>query len=216
MALDSAVWEGTRIVAPAAAGFVISLTGTATVFFLAGAGFVVMTLVILMLRVPEIVHSSGGSPVRDMMEGLKYISGNAAFSFLIGMTFFNSFFGMAYIQMMPAFAVDVLKVGADGQGVLLSVGGVGALAVTMALGSMRGSSHRGLMIVGGSAAFGVSVVAFGLTSQYVGSFPALRCAAGTSGTLRCRRSGRRGRDALRSGAGGCTWRCARRARGRQP
>ena len=186
VALDSAVWEGTRIVAPAAAGFVISLTGTATVFFLAGAGFVVMTLVILMLRVPEIVHSSGGSPVRDMMEGLKYISGNAAFSFLIGMTFFNSFFGMAYIQMMPAFAVDVLKVGADGQGVLLSVGGVGALAVTMALGSMRGSSHRGLMIVGGSAAFGLSVVAFGLTSQYVGSFPlalALMFIMGTSSSI---------------------------------
>ena len=186
VALDSAVWEGTRIVAPAAAGFVISLTGTATVFFLAGAGFVVMTLVILMLRVPEIVHSSGGSPVRDMMEGLKYISGNAVFSFLIGMTFFNSFFGMAYIQMMPAFAVDVLKVGADGQGVLMSVGGVGALAVTMVLGSMSGSSHRGLMIVGGSVAFGLSVVAFALTSQYVGSFPlalALMFIMGTSSSI---------------------------------
>ena len=170
VALDSAVWEGTRIVAPAAAGFVISLAGTATVFFIAGAGFVVMTLVILMLRAPEIAHSSGGNPVRDMAEGLKFISGNAVFSFLISMTFFNSFFGMAYIQMMPAFAVDILKVGADGQGVLMGMGGVGALAVTMALGSMSGSSHRGLMIVGGSAAFGLSVAAFGLTSQYVGSF----------------------------------------------
>ena len=186
VALDSAVWEGTRIIAPAAAGFVISLTGTATVFFLAGAGFVVMTLVILMLRVPEIVQSSGGSPVRDMMEGLKFISGNAVFSFLIGMTFFNSFFGMAYIQMMPAFAVDVLKIGADGQGVLMSMGGVGALAVTMVLGSMSGSSHRGLMIVGGSVAFGLSVVAFALTSQYVGSFPlalALMFIMGTSSSV---------------------------------
>ena len=170
VALDSAVWEGTRIIAPAAAGFVISLTGTATVFFLAGAGFVVMTLVVLMLRVPRIVQSSAGNPVRDMMEGLKYISGNAVFSFLIGMAFFNSFFGMAYVHMMPAFAVDVLKVGADGQGILMSMGGVGALVVTMALGSMRGTSHRSLMIIGGGAAFGLALVAFGLTSMYVGSF----------------------------------------------
>ena len=37
VALDSAVWQGMRIVAPAGAGFVISRAGTSTAFFLAGA-----------------------------------------------------------------------------------------------------------------------------------------------------------------------------------
>ena len=171
VALNSAIWQGTRIVSPAIAGFVISLTGTATAFFLAGAGFVTMAIVIAVLQVPKIEVRSGGSPMQDMVEGLKFIGGSAVFSFLIGMTFFNSFFGMAYIMMMPAFAVDILKVGADGQGVLMSVGGVGALAVTMALGSTSGSSYRGLMIVGGGAMFGLSVAAFALTSEYIGWFP---------------------------------------------
>ena len=171
VALNSSIWQGTRIVAPALAGLVISLTGTATAFFLAGAGFVTMAMVIAWLKVPRIESRSTGSPVHDMMEGLKFIGGSAVFSFLIGMTFFNSFFGMAYIMMMPAFAVDILKVGADKQGILMSVGGVGALTVTMALGSMSGSSYRGLMIVGGGAAFGLSVAAFALTSRYIGSYP---------------------------------------------
>ncbi len=171
VALNSAIWQGTRIVAPAIAGLVISFTSTSTAFFLAGAGFITMAVVIALLKIPKIESVSKGSPMQDMMEGLKFISGNAVFSFLIGMTFFNSFFGMAYIMMMPAFAVDILKVGADGQGVLMSVGGIGALAITMALGSMSGSGYRGVMIVGGGAAFGLSVAAFALTSEYVGSYP---------------------------------------------
>ena len=171
VALDSAVWQGMRIVAPAAAGFVISLTGTATAFFLASAGFVTMASVMLLLKVPKIESASGGNPIHDMIEGLKFIGGSAVFSFLIGMTFFNSFFGMAYMMMMPAFAVDVLKVGADSQGLLMGMSGVGSLAITMVMSSMSGSSNRGPLIVGGSAAFGLSIATFALTSLYVGSVP---------------------------------------------
>jgi MFS family permease len=86
------------------------------------------------------------------------------------MTFFNSFFGMAYISMMPVFAVDILKVGADGQGVLMSVGGVGALTVTIYLGARGSSQHRGLLIIGGAVLFGLAVAAFALTSRYVSSY----------------------------------------------
>ena len=74
-------------------------------------------------------------------------------------------------MMMPAFAVDILKVGADGQGALMSVGGIGALAVTMLLGSMGNFERKGLLIVGGGVAFGLSVAAFALTAHYVGSYP---------------------------------------------
>ena len=171
VALDSAIWQGMRIVAPAIAGFAISLTGTATAFFLAGSGFVTMAIVIALLKVPSIESTSRGNPMQDMMEGLKFMGGSAVFSFLIGMAFFNSFFGMAYIMMMPAFAVDILKVGANGQGLLIGMGGIGSLVITMALSSMSGSAYRGPMIIGGGVVFGLSVAAFALTARYVGSFP---------------------------------------------
>ena len=99
------------------------------------------------------------------------------------MTFFNSFFGMAYITMMPAFAVDILKVGARGQGLLMTVGGVGALGVTMLLSSAGNFHRKGLLIIGGGVAFGLSIVAFALTSRFVGSYPlalALMFVMGTS------------------------------------
>ena len=183
VALNSAIWQGTRIVAPAVAGTIIGLIGTATAIFVAGSGFIVMAIVILALRVPRIESTSTGSAIGDLWEGLRFIAGSSIFSFLIAMTFFNSFFGMAYITMMPAFAVDVLKVGADGQGLLMTIGGVGALAVTMLLSSAGDFHRKGLLIIGGGVAFGLAIVAFALTSQFVGSFPlalALMFVMGTS------------------------------------
>ena len=170
VAMNSSIWQGTRIAAPAAAGIIIAATGTAVAFFLAGLGFVIMTAVIAGLRVPPIERGATGSAAQDMLEGLKFIRRNSIFSFLIGMTFFNSFFGMAYIMMMPIFAVEILKVGADGQGVLLSVGGVGALMTTLLLGSIGNFRRKGLLLIGGAVMFGLSVAAFALTSKYVGSY----------------------------------------------
>ena len=170
VAMNSSIWQGTRIAAPAAAGIIIAATGTAVTFFLAGSGFVIMAAVISGLRVPPIERGATGSATQDMLEGLKFIKRNSIFSFLIGMTFFNSFFGMAYIMMMPIFAVEILKVGADGQGILLSVGGVGALMTTLLLGSIGNFRRKGLLLIGGAVLFGLSVAAFGLTSKYVGSY----------------------------------------------
>jgi len=170
VSLNSAIWQGTRIVAPAIAGGIIAYLGTSISFFISGAGFVTMALVTVALNIPEIERGGSGNPARDMLDGLKFIIGNSVFSFLIGMTFFNSFFGMAYIFMMPVFAVDILKVGADGQGWLMGVGGVGALATTMLLGSIGNFRQKGLMLIGGAVAFGTALLLFGMTAQVYPSY----------------------------------------------
>ncbi len=170
VSLNAAIWQGTRIVAPAIAGLIIAQLGTSTSFFIAGAGFITMGVVIAALRLPPIQRGGSGNPARDMLDGLNFIKGNSVFSFLIGMTFFNSFFGMAYIFMMPIFAVEILKVGADGQGILMGVSGAGALATTMLLGSVGNFRQKGLMLIGGAVAFGAALFLFGLTAQVYPSY----------------------------------------------
>ena len=77
-----------------------------------------------------------------MKEGLRFISRNSSFLFLMGLTFFHSFFGTTYIMLMPIFAVDILEVGADGQGLLLGVGAVGSLVTALWLASRRNDAPR--------------------------------------------------------------------------
>ena len=129
-----------------------------------------MALVISSLKIPPIERGGSGNPAKDMLEGVKFIKGNSIFSFLIGMTFFNSFFGLAYIYLMPIFAVNILRVGAEGQGMLMGAGGVGAVLTTMYLGSLGNIRQKGLLLIGAAIAFGVSLVVFAITSQFHGSF----------------------------------------------
>src|SRR5713101_7888407 len=170
VALNSCIWQGTRIIAPAVAGCIVAWAGTAVAFYLAGLGFLIMATVMYSLRVPHITRGARGSAAHDIQEGLRFIRQNSIFSFLIAMTFFNSFFGLAYITLMPVLAVAILHVGAKGQGLLMGMGGAGALLTTLWLSSRSDVGSKGWLIIGGGVMSGLSIAAFGLTSAFVGSF----------------------------------------------
>ncbi|MCH7736680.1 MAG: MFS transporter [Chloroflexi bacterium] len=171
VAMNSVIWQSTRIVAPAIAGILIDVINTESVLYISGMGFVVLAVVMARLKIAPIPRGALGSPIHDIKEGLRFIKVNSIFSFLIGMTFFNSFFGMAYVMLMPVFAVDILEVGARGQGLLLGMSGAGALVNTLYIGARGSVPNRGLAIIGGAVLFGLAVAAFALTSKYVGSLP---------------------------------------------
>jgi MFS family permease len=170
VALNSAVWSTNRIIAPAIAGLLIANLGTASSFFFAGAGMILFALVVQRLKVPEITEQKTNNPTEDILDGLKFIFQNSLFLFLIGLAFFNSFFGLGYVSMMPVFTREILQVGADGQGVLLSINGTGALIMTLAIGLSPNLCHKGSVLIGGAALFGLAIVAFSLSAEYIGSY----------------------------------------------
>ena len=173
VSLNSAVWTGTRIIAPAVAGLIITVVGEGFSFLLSAMGFFTLAVVVMRLKIPDSVkfERRERKSRSDLSEGIKFILGNSIFTFLIAITFFNSFFGMSVIPMMPVFAVDILKVGADGQGVMMGVGGVGAFAITLILGRIPNLRHRGMMIVLGSAVFGLALVLLAVSSKELGNYP---------------------------------------------
>ena len=138
VALNSSIWQGSRIVAPAVAGLIIAQFGTAAALFVGCAGFYILALVMSVMRLPVTQRSQGGTLSHDLKEGVSYVWQHSTFATLIGMTFLNSFFGMAYIQLMPVFATDILAVGPSGLGFLLSAGGGGALAGTIIISAFVG------------------------------------------------------------------------------
>ena len=170
VALNSAIWSGTRVVAPAAAGLIIAYFNPAAAFYLAALGFAVMAVVVYWLNSPPRNPVSQASPLKDMLEGLRFIRRSSVFSFLVAMTFFNSFFGISYVYLMPIFAIEILEVGTEGQGWLLSIGGIGALITTAWLGSRQVVRRKGLLVIGGGVTFGLSLAAFGLTSRFLPSY----------------------------------------------
>ena len=149
VALNSSIWQGTRILAPAIAGALIAAFGTASAFFVAAGMMLVLSIVVNLLRVTSQTPGRSSSAIQDVGEGLRFIRTNPVFMFLISMTFFNSFFGMSYIIMMPVFAKDILGVGAEGQGVMMMAGGVGSLLMGLWLGTRSNYDQKGFVVIGG-------------------------------------------------------------------
>jgi MFS family permease len=88
----------------------------------------------------------------------------------VGMAFFNSFFGLAYVSLMPVFSREILQIGADGQGVLLSLNGTCALIMTLVIGLRANLCGKASVLIGGAALFGLSIISFALSAEYIGSY----------------------------------------------
>ena len=178
VALNSTIWQATRIVGPAVAGIIVgsvadvALDGIAVGLFLAALGSVAMILAMLWIRAPG-PGESKGNPVSNLLEGLRYIRANRTLATLILMAFGSALFGWSYIVLMPVFAQDILGVGKAGQGALMASAGVGATMVTVTLAVVDSPwlQRRGWFVIGGAMANGLLIVGFSLTSEAVGSFP---------------------------------------------
>lgn len=172
VALNSMVWQGTRVIGPALGGVIIGARlGVAPGFYAGFLGFLVMAVMVSTLRLPPIKKDAGTTMMQDMAQGLDFVRRNRIFGFLIGMTFFNSVFGMSYIFLLPVFAKDILGVGASGLGYLHAASGTGALLGTLAMAALGNFPHKGWLLLGGAVLFGAFLILFGVATQVLGSFP---------------------------------------------
>lgn len=178
VALNSTVWQATRIVGPAAAGAIVGifadipLTGIAIALFMAAAGYAAMVGAMVWINVPGI-GASRGRAVQDLVDGLVYLKVNRTVLMLILMAFAFALFGWSYVVLLPVFAEEFLGVGKGGQGALLASAGVGATLVTVTLAVVDSPvlRRRGVFVIGGAVANGLMLVAFALTCGYLKSYP---------------------------------------------
>ncbi len=164
VALNSFIWQATRMAIPALGGIVIALAdATWIVFALGAAGFAVMFAVISGLRVsaPPVATESA---LEQLREGISFIVREPLFRNLIGLTFVGMFFSQSYVQIMPVFA-DLLGSDERGYGALLSAGGVGSVVGTLLVGGVQKYRRLGALMLAGAAGSVLMVVLFALAAS---------------------------------------------------
>ncbi|HXV82974.1 MAG TPA: MFS transporter [Candidatus Binatia bacterium] len=178
VAIGGTIWQLNRLVGPAVAGLLIYLVGIGPTYYF--CFFASLSAVCLWLGIRFEHQPTGVSPgglLHNIMEGLNFIRKNELYYTFIGMTFFNSVFGMSYLILMPVFARDVLAVGSQGFGFLQSAGGLGALCGVLAVAYFSHSRGKGRQAIGGAIVFGILLIVFALSKSYPLSL-ALACALG--------------------------------------
>lgn len=161
VSLNSAVMNSGRIFGPALAGGIIELTDISVAMYLNGGCYLVGVACLLLVRSgPQKPAAKDTTILRDLWEGVNYFLKTPVTLSVIGLGFAFGFFGMPYIQVMPAFAKETLGVGAGGAGLLIAAAGFGSLLGNVVLASLGDFRHKNWLLIGAAFTFGLSLLAF--------------------------------------------------------
>ncbi len=175
VAMNSSVHPATRILAPGLGGLILAgalaVTDSAriaggTVMLLALGGVAVYALMLMRVHMPPVKRSRGGTLLSDMAEGGRFIWRNRIFAHLIGVAYYNMFFGISLGVLFPVVAKDILDVGPFWLGMMHTATGVGSVAGVVVAAVLVHPRHQHRLLVGGSVTLGVSMVLFAWSTIY--------------------------------------------------
>jgi MFS family permease len=171
VALNSAVFNGARIIGPAIAGILIGILGTALCFTLNGLSYGAVVVSLLMMRDIELMPAdrlamprSIGAVGANLKEGLGYVRRTPIVLLAIVVIGFVSCFGMNFNVVLPVMAANVLKVGSTGYGMLFASMGAGALISALGVATLARPRLR--VLVGGGLLLGVAELALASTTWF--------------------------------------------------
>jgi len=169
--LNAVVFNMARSTGPALSGLLISLVGTGASYVVQALFFFLATVWTVQLRSKRpSAGAHGGAHAesfgRSIVEGWKFSWRKLEVRSGLLIVFFASLFMIPFSTLLPVFARDLLHVGAQGQGLLLTAMGIGALLSSLLIASVGDRLPRGMLMLGGVALYGVLVVIFSASSWF--------------------------------------------------
>lgn len=159
--LNAAVMNAGRIIGPAAAGFIIDLVDLGPALFVnAGCYLAAACCVLLIRNFTQDVPDRRSNMLGALQDGLVYFARTPVVFTIVGIGFAFGFFGMPHVQVMPAFAREVLNSTAGQAGLLMTAAGIGSLAANVALALLGNFRRKNLLLVGALLLFEAALFAF--------------------------------------------------------
>ena len=156
VALNSGLFNGSRVIGPAIAGLVIAAVGTGICFAINAVSFLAVLTALLLVREDEL-RPVEKDPSARVVDGLRrafaYAWDDPQLRRILAVVFVVSTVGFNFHVLVPLLASDTLQVGPEGFGFLSAAFGFGALVGALAAATFRGASWRLFSI--GTASFGV-------------------------------------------------------------
>ncbi len=167
IALNSAMFNGARLVGPPLAGMLVALAGEGICFLINGISYLAVIIALLAMRFPVRAarrNMLGFWP--ELREGFAYTFGLRPIRLIIALIAWVSLVGVSYMTLMPVFVRKILGRGPSSLGFLMGAAGCGALLGALALASRRSRQGLGTIMVSGSLLFGAVLVGLAMTRVF--------------------------------------------------
>jgi MFS family permease len=184
--LNAIAFQVGSIVGPAVGGLVLANMGLAYAYWINAASYLAVILALLLMgKIPQEREAAptyavrpGRSVLHAVRTGLRFVTGQPVILSSMLLDFFATFFSSA-TYLLPIFAVDILGVGVQGYGWLISAPPIGAGLVALALAFRRTIRNQGRVLLVTVAGFGLATIVFGLSRSYALTFIALAMTGAT-------------------------------------
>ena len=154
-----------QLAGPAIAGYVIAALGYASIFYV----MAVLNAVAIIFTsfLPKMITGRvyRRNVLNDIFAGFKYIISHRIVLLILVFFISSVVLAMPFQMLMPIFARDILQVGVEGQGTLMSMSGAGAIVASLAIASLP-SRKRGVFLLISNIFMGVALVIFAFSTSW--------------------------------------------------
>jgi predicted MFS family arabinose efflux permease len=178
IALNSAVFNGARVVGPAMAGLLVARYGTAAAFVMNGASFIAVIGALAAIRTEGTPSPRRGIGLRaEIAEGVRYAAGTPRVALVMALLMVVGLFVVNMNVLVPLIAREVLHEGAHGFGLLMASLGLGAVTGALAVAVLSvGRPPLGMVV--GPALAAAALLLLLSTARHFGTTAAVLVALG--------------------------------------
>lgn len=152
-----------QIGGPALGGIIIGTVGLTAAYAVGTVSFVAVVIAAMMITVREKIVIESANGLTAVIDGLKFLWTTPILLAVMSLDFIATFFA-ASITLMPIFAEQILNMGPNGLGFLLSAPAVGAVAGSLVMSVAPIPQRPGLGIIVAILTYGACIVGFGLST----------------------------------------------------
>ena len=166
IALNSAAFNGARMIGPVIAGMTIAYIGLPSCFYLNALSFFAVIIALSKINIRGEIKKSSNGFIRDFTEGIQFMKSKPEIYRIILLIAVFSLIGIPYITFLPVFAVEVFRTGPKGLGFLVSAAGTGALTAALSLAFKGDIKEKNRFMSISALCFSFSLFAFSLSKIF--------------------------------------------------
>lgn len=177
IAVSSIAWQVGSVIGPSLGGVLFAVDPDLAY----AACFILYSLALVALfaigPVPQPAMERGRRPLAQMVDGIAYVRQNRLVMAAITLDLFAVLLAGA-TALLPVYARDILKVGADGLGLLAAAPAIGAALMAFVFSFRPIRTNVGIKMLAAVIVFGIATIVFGLSTWFPLSVAALAVAGG--------------------------------------
>ncbi|EHQ28270.1 MFS transporter [Mucilaginibacter paludis] len=162
---NSSAYQTASVIGPMVGGLIFAYAGITSTFVVVVVFITIALIAISLLKRHPAEYVPKESIYHSLSEGINFVFKTRMMLGALSLDLFSVLFG-GVVAVLPIFANDILKVGAEGFGLMRSIDSIGAVLTMLVMTrySPMGKPWRNLLIA--VTGFGISIICFGLSRSF--------------------------------------------------